>query len=182
MYIIAASLLGNFALNIYSYLRGPEPPFSQYTFANDAMVVEEVLPNSAADRAGIQALDRVLAIDGRRVPGLGQWDALPGAVLGTLRYMSPEQRRGLDPHPSWDLWALAVVAYEILTGAYPFNDGSRGDWFGPGPAAGFTPIAINLSEAPPSWQEFFNRAFAHEITQRPQSAETFFSEYQRATS
>jgi len=76
MYIIAASLLGNFAMNIYSYLRGPEPPFSQYTFARDALVVEDVLPNSAADRAGIQALDRVLAIDGRRVRGLGQWDAL----------------------------------------------------------------------------------------------------------
>ncbi len=47
MYIIAASLLGNFAMNIYSYLRGPEPPFSQYTFARDALVVEDVLPNSA---------------------------------------------------------------------------------------------------------------------------------------
>ncbi len=109
-------------------------------------------------------------------------DTASGAVLGTPRYMSPEQRRGQDPHPLWDLWALAVVAYEILTGAYPFNDGSQGDWFGPGPVAGFIPIATNLPEAPPPWQEFFNRAFARETAQRPQSAETFFSEFQRATS
>ena len=108
-------------------------------------------------------------------------DTASGAVLGTLRYMSPEQRRGQDPHPSWDLWALAVVAYEILTGAYPFNDGSQGDWFGPEPVAGFIPIAANLPEAPSSWQEFFNHAFSHETTQRPQSAEAFFSEFQRAT-
>ncbi len=76
MYIVAASLLGNFALNVYVYLGGPEPPFSQYTFARAALVVEEVLPNSAGDRAGLQVGDRVLAIDGRRVLGLGQWDLI----------------------------------------------------------------------------------------------------------
>src|SRR5713101_2038020 len=76
MYIVAASLLGNFALNIYVYLWGPEQPFNQYNFAREALVVEEVLPNSAGDRAGIQAGDRLLAIDGRRVRGLGQWDVV----------------------------------------------------------------------------------------------------------
>lgn len=76
MYIIAASLLGNFALNIYAYFAGPEAPFSNYTFQREALVVEEVLPNSAGDRAGIQAGDRVLAIERRRVLGLGQWDAI----------------------------------------------------------------------------------------------------------
>jgi tRNA A-37 threonylcarbamoyl transferase component Bud32 len=108
-------------------------------------------------------------------------DTAPGAVLGTLRYMSPEQRRGQDPHPSWDLWALGVVAYEILIGAYPFDDRSLGDCFGSGPVARFTPIATNLPEASPSWQELFNRAFARETAQRLQSAESFFSELQRAT-
>ncbi len=76
MYIVAASLLGNFALNIYVYLLGPAPPFSRYNFVKDALVVEEVLPNSAGDRAGIQVGDRVLAINGRRVQGLGQWDMI----------------------------------------------------------------------------------------------------------
>jgi hypothetical protein len=74
MYIIAVSLLGNFALNIYVYFWGPEQPFSRINFQKEALVVEEVLPNSAGDRAGIQAGDRVLTIDGRRVGGLGEWD------------------------------------------------------------------------------------------------------------
>ena len=50
MYIIAASLLGNFALNVCVYLLGPEPPFSRYNFAREALVVEEVLPNSPGGR------------------------------------------------------------------------------------------------------------------------------------
>jgi S1-C subfamily serine protease len=73
MYIIAASLLGHSALSVYLYFRGPEPPFSQLNFEREALVVEEVLPNSAGDRAGLQAGDRVLSIDGRSVGGLGAW-------------------------------------------------------------------------------------------------------------
>ncbi len=75
MYIVAASLLGSFALSIYVYFWGPEPPFSKFNFKREALVVEEVLPNSAGDRAGIQVGDRVLSVDGRRVVGLGHWDA-----------------------------------------------------------------------------------------------------------
>src|SRR2546425_692448 len=34
-------------------------------------------------------------------------DTAPGAVIGTLRYMSPEQWRSGEPAAAWDLWALA---------------------------------------------------------------------------
>lgn len=105
-------------------------------------------------------------------------DTAPGALLGTLRYMSPEQWRGEEAHPSWDLWALAVVAYEILTGAYPFDGRSPADWFGVGPVAKFTPMTTHLPEAPQSWQELFERTFASQPNRRPQSAETFLSELQ----
>jgi|GEM_PF-5401419 hypothetical protein len=43
-------------------------------------------------------------------------------------------------------------------------------------------IRYQSAGSPPSWQQFFNRAFAHETIQRPQSAERFFSEFQRAVS
>jgi serine/threonine-protein kinase len=43
-----------------------------------------------------------------------------GMLVGTFDYMSPEQMRGEHPAVSWDLWAIAVVAYEALTGALPF--------------------------------------------------------------
>ncbi len=43
-----------------------------------------------------------------------------GGLVGTPLYMAPEQIRGERPEPSWDVWALAVIAFEMLTGSHPF--------------------------------------------------------------
>jgi serine/threonine-protein kinase len=40
--------------------------------------------------------------------------------VGTLAYMSPEQRRGEAPQPSDDIYAAAVVLFEMLTGHPPW--------------------------------------------------------------
>ena len=44
-----------------------------------------------------------------------------GTVLGTAGYLSPEQARGERATPASDLYALAVVAFELLTGKRPFE-------------------------------------------------------------
>jgi len=44
-----------------------------------------------------------------------------GALVGTPRYMSPEQIRGSAVSPRSDLWALGAVGYELLTGQPPFT-------------------------------------------------------------
>ena len=51
-----------------------------------------------------------------------------GTLLGTPQYMSPEQVRGSSTvdHRT-DLWALAIIACECLTGRYPFPGTSIGD-------------------------------------------------------
>jgi serine/threonine-protein kinase len=43
-----------------------------------------------------------------------------GEVLGSAAYMSPEQAMGRPASPAADRYALAVVAYELLTGTRPF--------------------------------------------------------------
>jgi serine/threonine-protein kinase len=45
----------------------------------------------------------------------------PAEAVGTLAYMAPEQRRGDSIDASCDLYAAAVVLYEMLTGDYPWR-------------------------------------------------------------
>lgn len=106
-------------------------------------------------------------------------DTSPRTLLGTLPYMSPEQLRGQPAKPRSDLWALSVVAYEMLAGALPFSLAAAADWQGAVLAGQFTPLARHLPEAPPLWENFFQRAFAQDQTQRPVSAARFFSELER---
>lgn len=49
---------------------------------------------------------------------------LAGTVLGTAGYLSPEQARGEPATAASDVYALGVVAYELLTGGRPFEGGS----------------------------------------------------------
>jgi eukaryotic-like serine/threonine-protein kinase len=49
---------------------------------------------------------------------------LTGTVLGTAGYLSPEQAAGERATPASDLYALAVVAYELLSGRRPFESES----------------------------------------------------------
>jgi serine/threonine-protein kinase len=103
-------------------------------------------------------------------------DTAPGAILGTPRYMSPEQWHGGDAHSAWDVWALSVVAYEVLTGAYPFDDASAGLRFAADGTSKFVPVATHLPGAPQSCQELFERSFARNSADRPPSAQAFLSQ------
>lgn len=51
----------------------------------------------------------------------GSRRTMPGMVVGTLQYLSPEQVRGDAVDPRTDLWALGIVMWEMLSGISPFE-------------------------------------------------------------
>jgi serine/threonine protein kinase len=101
-------------------------------------------------------------------------DTGEGMLVGTPRYMSPEQLRGQPLSPAWDLWALAVIAYEILSGQHPFFKADSVAAMQHAILTGeFIPVSDAMREAPPAWQQFFATCFSPDSSVRPASANDF---------
>jgi serine/threonine-protein kinase len=116
--------------------------------------------------------------EGTETRTIGETDA--GILVGTPGYMSPEQLLGESPAVSWDLWALAVTAYETLTGTLPFPAASRDKWRQSVLAGIYTPLSEHLTDPPAAWEEFFARSLAADRARRPKSAAEFSQHLEQA--
>lgn len=117
--------------------------------------------------------------------GLVRLDDMPGLTrrgdwLGTAEYVSPEQVEGEPATPGSDLYSLAVVAFETLTGRPPFVRREPSATLlahvrDPVPDA--SAIAHGL---PPAVDEALARGLAKDPRERPESAEELVAELRAA--
>lgn len=89
----------------------------------------------------------------------------PGMVMGTAKYMSPEQAQGLAVDERTDIWSFGAVLYEMLTGNAPFD----------GPTMSHVIVAIleqepaPLTQHPPELQRIVMKSLRKDRTERYQT-------------
>jgi serine/threonine-protein kinase len=97
-----------------------------------------------------------------------------GTILGTAGYLAPEQALGEPTSAASDRYALAVVAYELLTGARPFARESP-TAEAQAHASAPVPSASARSNLPPEVDRVFERALAKRPEQRYAACAGFVS-------
>lgn len=132
------------------------------------------LVDGSADAAVVKLVDFGIStfVDGRG-------SSSRSGVLGTPEYAAPEQIRGESASPSWDLWALSVMAFEAAVGVRPIAcvslalaaqaSPTDGVWNGPA-----------LQRLPPALVRLFGDALSLNPMRRPQTPSAFFDALQRA--
>lgn len=90
-------------------------------------------------------------------------------VVGTPAYLSPEAHNHQRANPTFDLWALAVTFYEVLTGRRPFQADSPDGLASVIRDGRLTPVEAHLPTCPRELGSFFTDALASDAGARPKT-------------
>jgi serine/threonine-protein kinase len=102
-----------------------------------------------------------------------------GTVLGSTGYMAPEQARGESSTPATDRYALACVAFELLTGRRPF---ARDTVAAEAAAHAYEspPLVGDLAVPPAALDEVFARGLAKRPADRPPTCAALVADLREA--
>ena len=93
-------------------------------------------------------------------------------LMGTVKYMSPEQLRELKVDERSDIWSLGVVLYEMLTGATPFEAETSNDTVAAILAGQSTPLKFP-EQIPGELRSIISKALVKESHLRYQTVSKF---------
>ncbi len=98
-----------------------------------------------------------------------RFSTMTGQIAGTPAYMPPELMGGAKPERACDIWALAVITFEMLTGQRPsfLHNGTL--------AEGATQGVMK------KWRDFFRWALAYEPSQRPETVDAFVERFEQCS-
>src|SRR5207248_135980 len=101
-----------------------------------------------------------------------------GSILGTVRYMSPEQAHGAPVDKGTDIWSLGVVLYEMVTGHAPFTGDTPGETMSSILEKEPQPLTNYLAHAPAELQQIISKTLRKEREERYQSAHELLEAFQ----
>jgi serine/threonine-protein kinase len=97
----------------------------------------------------------------------------PGVVMGTARYMSPEQAMGQNVDARTDIWSLGVVLFEMLAGKAPFDGETPSHVIVDVLDNAAPALAAYVKEAPPGLESIVRKSLCKNLDERYPTAKEF---------
>jgi len=103
-------------------------------------------------------------------------DTTPGLVMGTVKYMSPEQARGLAVDARSDIFSFGVVLYEMLTSRAPFEGETASDLIATILKEEPAPLAQHSPDVPEELQRIVRKSLRKDKEERYQTIQDLLTD------
>src|SRR5947207_11224744 len=116
-----------------------------------------------------QLTEQKLASDNRGLTITNTQHTLAGMLVGTPRYMSPEQTRGEKADARSDIWSLGAVIYEMVGGVPAFSGATPSDCIASILKTEAPPLSRVAPAAPTELQSILHKALRKNMDERYQT-------------